>query len=59
MYLKILDEEVNHKAPPKDEEIDKSLVLPIVNRTIDRSYIESDDQIISLHKKIAALNTLK
>ncbi|MBQ9448742.1 MAG: transcription-repair coupling factor [Acholeplasmatales bacterium] len=59
MYLKILDEEVNHKAPPKDEEIDKSLVLPIVNRTIDRSYIESDDQIISLHKKIAELNSLK
>ena len=57
MYLKILDEEINHiTEPPK---LDKSITAPTVHRTISKDYIDNDDVRIEIHKKIDRLSTLE
>jgi transcription-repair coupling factor (superfamily II helicase) len=58
MYLKILNEEINHINPVK-EQLDKSITTPLVNRTIDKNYIDNDDVRIQMHRKIDKLNTLE
>lgn len=59
MYLKILDEEINHK-PVKEEnvKVDSSMIKPLVDRTIDPKYIESEEERIKLHKKIDELSSM-
>ena len=58
MYLKILNEEINHISPIK-EQLDKSITTPLVNRTIDKNYIDNDDVRIQMHRKIDKLNKLE
>ncbi len=58
MYLKILDEEI-HKKISEEKKEDASLVVPLVNRTIQPSYIDNDDIRISIHKKIDHLESLE
>ena len=58
MYLKILNEEINHVVEKK-EQLDKSITTPMVNRTIDKSYIDNDDVRIAMHRKIDALKSLE
>ena len=50
MYLKLLDEEINHKDEIKEEA--KPILPAIVSRTISSDYIPSDDVRISIHKRI-------
>ena len=57
MYLKILNEEINNVVPDK-EQLDKSITTPLVNRTIDKGYIDNDDVRIEMHRKIDKLNSL-
>ncbi len=58
MYLKILNEEIHSNIQPVEEQQDKSLVAPLVSRTIDKKYIDNDDIRIEIHKKIDKLNSL-
>ena len=52
MYLKILDEEINHVEEKKEE---KPVLPALVNRTISQDYIHNDDIRISIHKRIDLL----
>ncbi|MDE5714954.1 MAG: transcription-repair coupling factor, partial [Anaeroplasmataceae bacterium] len=58
MYLKILNEEIHTNLNQIEEQPDKSLVAPLVSRTIDKNYIDNDDIRIEIHKKIDKLKTL-
>lgn len=58
MYLKILNEEINHVVEVK-EQLDRSITTPLVNRTIDKNYIDNDDVRIAMHRKIDKLNSLE
>lgn len=58
MYLKILNEEINHITEVK-EQIDPSLAVPLVNRTIDKKYIDNDDVRIQMHRKIDKLKSVE
>ena len=49
MYLKILDEEINH---PDVKEEPKPVLPALVNRTISEEYIPNDDIRIAIHKRI-------
>ena len=57
MYLKLLDEEINHKDEAKEEP--KPILPAIVNRTISSDYIPSDDVRISMHKRIDRLEGIE
>ena len=57
MYLKILNEEINHVVEIK-EQLDRSITTPLVNRTIDKEYIDNDDVRIEVHRKIDKLESL-
>ncbi len=58
MYMKILDEEINKKNDePKIKAPDKTLIEPLTNRTIKKSYVNNDDMRISIHKKIDKLTS--
>ena len=53
MYLKILDEEINNGGVTREpKKIDSSITAPLVSRTIDSAYIETDDMRIKIHKRI-------
>ncbi|MBR6071608.1 MAG: transcription-repair coupling factor [Acholeplasmatales bacterium] len=52
MYLKILDEEINH---PTIKEEPKPVLPALVNRTISDKYIPNDDIRIEIHKRIDKL----
>ena len=52
MYLKILDEEINHKAIEDIKQPNLSITKPLVSRTISKDYIETDDMRIKIHKRI-------
>ncbi|MDE6013915.1 MAG: transcription-repair coupling factor, partial [Anaeroplasmataceae bacterium] len=58
MYLKILNEEINHITVTEKEVPDKSLLKPFVSRTISKEYIENEDVRIEIHKKIDQLKSL-
>ena len=58
MYLKILNEEINHIVEVK-EQLDRSITTPLVNRTIDKNYIDNDDVRIAMHRKIDKLDSLE
>ncbi len=58
MYLKILNEEINHITVTEKEVPDKSLLKPFVSRTISKEYIENEDVRIEIHKKIDQLMSL-
>lgn len=58
MYLKILNEEIHHLDLKEVEKPDKSLVTPLVSRTISKDYIENEDVRIEIHKKIDQLKSL-
>ena len=58
MYLKILNEEINHVVEVK-EQLDRSITTPLVNRTIDKNYIDNDDVRIEMHRKIDRLSSLE
>jgi len=58
MYLKILDEEINHKAINEVKKVDESLNSPMVNRTIKKSFIDNDDIRIEIHKRIDLLRSI-
>ncbi len=59
MYLKILNEEINHVDVTQQHTQDVSLTTPLVSRTISKEYIENEDVRIEIHKKIDQLHTLK
>ena len=59
MYLKILDEEVNHKAVNDVKKVDSSISNPLVSRTISKDYIETDDMRIKIHKRIEKIENIK
>ncbi|MBQ3773113.1 MAG: DEAD/DEAH box helicase, partial [Pseudobutyrivibrio sp.] len=66
VYLKILQEEIDKKKhegeisfeEPKPVKEDISIVTPLVSRTIQKDYINSDDLRIEIHKKIDKINSL-
>lgn len=58
MYLKILNEEINHIDVTQQHVPDISLTTPMVSRTISKEYIENEDVRIEIHKKIDQLYTL-
>lgn len=58
MYLKILNEEIHHLTLKEEQQPDKSLVVPLVSRTISKEYIENEDVRIEIHKKIDKLQSL-
>ncbi len=58
MYLKILNEEINHIEVNQQHVPDISLATPLVSRTISKDYIENEDVRIEIHKKIDQLYTL-
>ncbi|MDE5545930.1 MAG: transcription-repair coupling factor [Anaeroplasmataceae bacterium] len=59
MYLKILNEEIEHISAHPEEVVDQSITTPLVSRTISRQYIENEDVRIEIHKKIDKLKSLK
>ncbi len=58
MYLRILNEEINHINLTDEQKVDKSISTPLVSRTISNSYIENEDVRIQIHKKIDKLKAL-
>ncbi|MCR5232185.1 MAG: transcription-repair coupling factor, partial [Acholeplasmatales bacterium] len=67
VYLKILQEEIDAKRHEGDISFNKqeeskkediSLVTPLVSRTIQKDYINSDDIRIEIHKKIDKINSI-
>lgn len=56
MYMKILNEEINHVSPPK---IDNNPLVkkPILSLTVSSDYISNEDTRIEIHKKIEKLNS--
>ena len=56
MYLKILDEEINHHV---EKEETKPVLPALVNRTISPNYIASDDVRILMHKRIDKLQNIQ
>jgi len=66
VYLRILQEEIDKKKhegeisfdDKKEKKEDISLVTPLVSRTIQKDYINSDDLRIEIHKKIDKINSL-
>lgn len=58
MYLKILDEEINHKDEQKQVYVDKSMLQPLTSRTVKASYVNNDDARIMIHKRIDKLDCL-
>lgn len=58
MYLKILDEEINHKPVVEPKKVDESLNAPMASRTIKKSYIDNDDIRIDIHKRIDKLRSI-
>ena len=56
MYLKILDEEINH---PTIKEEPKQVLPALVNRTISSNYIPSDDVRIAMHKRIDNIDSME
>ena len=59
VYLKILDEEINKKEEQTKKEIDPSITVPMVSRTIKTSYVDNDDARIYIHKKIDKLESIE
>ncbi|MDE7106564.1 MAG: transcription-repair coupling factor [Anaeroplasmataceae bacterium] len=59
MYLKILNEEIEHITAHPELTTDVSISTPFVSRTISKEYIENEDVRIEIHKKIDKLKTLK
>lgn len=59
MYLKILNEEIEHSTVHPQEMVDPSISTPLVSRTISKEYIENEDGRIEIHKKIDQLKSLK
>ncbi len=59
MYLRILNEEINHINLNNEQKVDKSISTPLVSRTISDNYIENDDVRIEIHKKIDKLQSLE
>ena len=60
MYTRILDEEIKKKEHPEEENIEKPKEIefePVVSRSIDPSYIKSDDLKIIFHQKINKLKS--
>ena len=58
MYLKILDEEINHRALENVKQPNLSITKPLVSRTISKDYIETDDMRIKIHKRIDKIRTI-
>ncbi len=56
LYLKILDDEINHKPV---EEKPQVIAPALGNRTISDKYISSDDIRIAMHKRIDKLSTIE
>ena len=61
MYTRILDEEIKKKNNPEASEVEKPKEVefePVVSRSIDPSYIKSDDLKIVFHQKINKLTSI-
>jgi transcription-repair coupling factor (superfamily II helicase) len=59
VYMKILDEEINKREEKEKKEIDPSITVPMVSRTIKTSYVDNDDARIYIHKRIDKLNSIE
>ncbi len=59
VYMKILDEEINKKEEKEKKEIDPSITVPMVSRTIKTTYVDNDDARIYIHKRIDKLNSIE
>lgn len=57
MYLKIMNEEINH-LPPVKEETSKIEATPLLSLSINKDYIENESVRIDIHRKIEKLNSL-
>ena len=59
VYMKILDEEINKKEEKEKKEIDPSITVPMVSRTIKTSYVDNDDARIYIHKRIDKIDSVE
>ncbi len=54
MYMKILNEEINHITPPKPDN-NPLVKKPLLSLTVNENYIQNEDIRIEVHKKIESL----
>lgn len=58
MYMKILNEEINH-ITPETKDVKPLSQKPLLSLTVSENYIANEDMRIEIHKKIEKLSTLQ